>query len=554
MSRKAAGSPILSSCLVLIPLVAAGLLFRPAEPDLPNLAAYPWLYLRDGKPLGRGEQAVELVAVGDVMLGRQVADQPDPFGDVSSWLQDADLALGNLECVITGSHDPKRASALRASALRPSTLRAPPASIIQLRDAGFDLLGLANNHALDLGGEGLAESTARLERAGMAAVGAGPDVHAAYQPCVPEVAGVRLAVLAFNGVAAARGAMRAGGWTEAYWDPVRATTAVAAAQERADAVVVSIHWGYEYEGLVDPAQRDAARALLDAGADLVIGHHPHVVQPFEVRGDRFVAYSLGNFVFDQGQGETGQGLALRAFFDKRGLRAVQALPVWAGTRPRLMRHGEADALLASVEPPPARLTFNCDEEACHRSAGQESAHGAEVGLFWGGRIDLTGDGVPEHVRRVAEQIVVYSGGGEAWRSPPEWRVVDAALGDPNADGRGEVLMALWKTGLDGLETPSPEKELFPRSHPFIVGYRGGVYRTLWGGSAVAKPIHEVELGDVTGDGFQELMVLEGDEGGERTVSLWRWHGWGFSLLWRSEPAAYRDLVLSEGGTISVAVD
>jgi len=297
-SRDCSRSPILSSGLVLISLVAASLLFHPAEPRPPDVAAYPWLYLRDGEPLARGEQAVELVAVGDIMLGRRVASQSDPFGDVSPWLQHADLALGNLECVITGSDDPKGASVLRASALR-----APPTATSKLRDAGFDLLGLANNHALDLGGEGLAETVARLQKAGVAAVGAGPDEQAAYQPWVPEVAGVRLAVLAFNAVAASGDAAQAGGWTEAQWDRGRAIAAVAAAQERADAVVVSIHWGYEYETVVDPAQRDAARALLDAGADLVIGHHPHVVQPFEVRGDRCVAYSLGNFVFDQGQGE-----------------------------------------------------------------------------------------------------------------------------------------------------------------------------------------------------------------------------------------------------------
>ena len=111
-----------------------------------------------------------------------------------------------------------------------------------------------------------------------------------------------------------------------------------------------------------------------------------------------------------------------------------------------------------------------------------------------------------------------------------------------------------EAGLDGLETPSPEKERIPRSHPFIVGYRGGTYRTLWGGSAVGNPIHEVELGDVAGDRSQELIVLEGDDGGERTISVWRWHGWGFSLTWRSRPGAYRDLVLAEDGAISVVVE
>jgi hypothetical protein len=133
-------------------------------------------------------------------------------------------------------------------------------------------------------------------------------------------------------------------------------------------------------------------------------------------------------------------------------------------------------------------------------------------------------------------------------------VVDVALGDPNDDGRGELLLALWKAGLDGLEPPSPEKKRVPRSHPFIIGYRGGIYRTLWGGSAVDNPIHEVELGDVAGDRAQELIVLEGDNSRERTISVWRWHGWGFSLMWRSGPGPYRDVALAEDGAISVAAD
>jgi hypothetical protein len=87
----------------------------------------------------------------------------------------------------------------------------------------------------------------------------------------------------------------------------------------------------------------------------------------------------------------------------------------------------------------------------------------------------------------------------------------------------------------------------PRSHPFIIGYREGAYRILWGGSAVADPIHEVELGDVDGDGVQELVVLEEQgDGRNRAVSVWRWHGWGFSLVWRSPPDHYRDLTLVPG--------
>ena len=81
-----------------------------------------------------------------------------------------------------------------------------------------------------------------------------------------------------------------------------------------------------------------------------------------------------------------------------------------------------------------------------------------------------------------------------------------------------------------------------RSHPFIIGFRSGIYRDIWGGSAVVDPIYEVELGDVDGDGSQELIVLEGAARNERAISVWDWHGWGFSLRWRSPAGYYQDLV------------
>ena len=518
-----------ASLVLLVSLLLAVQMPQPDE-TAPDLLAYPWLYLRDNEPLAAREKAVELIAVGDVMLGRGIADESQPFVAVAPWLRSADLTLGNLECVISQGGSPQPG---------PYRLRAPLSATATLRDAGFDVLGLANNHALDFGPGGVAETVARLREAGIAAVGAGPDSEAATRPLIREVDGVRLAFLAFNAVPDPEDGSEDTGWTRAVWDRAQATATVAAARPEADGVIVSVHWGYEYDLRPHPAQRDAAQALLDAGADLVIGHHPHVVQGTQTNGSRFVAYSLGNFVFDQEQGEMRQGLVLRAFFDAQGLRAVQALPLWAGPRPRLMALDEAASLLARVQPPPHRIGFACNEQSC-RSV--EVPQSLQEGPFRAGTIDLTGDGVPEQVRLVDEQAVITHHGVEAWRGLPEWQVVDIALGDPNDDGRRELLLALWKTDAEGVL----------RSHPFIVGYREGAYRVLWGGSAVADSIYEVELGDVDGDGVQELVALE-ERGNSRAVTVWRWHGWGFSLAWRSSLGRYLDLALLPGGAGSPAI-
>jgi poly-gamma-glutamate capsule biosynthesis protein CapA/YwtB (metallophosphatase superfamily) len=424
----------------------------------------------------------------------------------------------------------------------PYRLRARPGAAEELRQAGFDLLGLANNHALDYGSAALAETISRLEQAGLATMGVGLEPASAASPVFRDIGGLRLAFVAFSTVPDPEADTADRGCTPALSKLDGAVATVAAARAQADAVIVSVHWGYEYELAPDPSQRRAAQALLDAGADLVVGHHPHVVQGTEIRygqgndRDRFVAFSLGNLLFDQEQGESRQGLVLTALFDRYGLRAVQALPIRAGPHPQLVAVADAAATLARIQPPARRIGF-----ACHASSapgGSEACRPVEVpqtpgkGCFTFGETDLTGDGLPEQVQIEREQVSVFHEGVEVWRGLAGWRVVDLALGDANDDGRSEMLLALYKADDDGLV----------HSHPFLIGYREGAYRILWGGSAVADPLQEVELGDVDGDGVQELIVLE-KQGGSQALTVWRWHGWGFSLEWRSSPGHYRDLAL-----------
>jgi hypothetical protein len=497
----------------------------------PDLAAYPWFYLRDGRPPAADEPVVELIAVGDVMLGRSVAGVGAPLAQATPWLAAADLTLGNLESVIVRGGTPRSAE---PGGPQPIILKAPVLAVSHLTAAGFDLLGLANNHSLDYGPAGLAETGRRLQQAGITPVGAGPEA-AAFPPVAwRRVGGVRLAFLAFNAVSepdpAGDPGRGEGGWARCDWDLATAVAAVAAARAEADAVVVSVHWGYEYQPVADPAQVAAVKALFAAGADLVVGHHPHVVQGTTTADGRFAAYSLGNLVFDQGQGDTVQGLALRALFDAQGLRAVHALPLRAGPRPRLMTPAESERLLARIAPPPQWLGFACQQGGCQpETVGGEPA---AAGIFWSGSLDLTGDGQPERVRRAAQQVTLYQEAEAVWQSPPEWEVADVALGDPNDDGRGELLLALWR----------PDPAGYQRSQPYIVGYRGGAYKVLWGGRPLVYPLREVELGDVDGDGRQELVVLE-EQGETQTVAVWRWQGWSFSLVWRSPPGRYHTLVL-----------
>lgn len=513
--------------------------------------------------MGVGERPVEVLAVGDVMLGRGVQAAGASLEEVAPVLQAADLTLGNLECALTLQEEqPVTPEGPGEKPDRPYRLVAPASAAEELAFAGFDLLGLANNHALDRGLGGLVESAQILEEAGIGAFGAAPSREEAYRAVVREVRGLKLAFLAINAVSIPRGEEWSGevrqipdvqAWALAGWEREAALEAVEAASRQADVVVVSIHWGYEYTRRVDPLQREMAKALAEAGVDLIVGHHPHVIQGMETlawgKGDPMresvAAYSLGNFVFDQGFGDTGQGLALRALFDQEGLRAIQALPVQAGPRPVWLSPGAGEealqrAGLLKETPTESRslgpLAWRCDAEKCSPLAAnqlperehQPSSPQAAV------TSDLTGDGVPERAVLEGGQVRVEGRGLPAWESAAEWEALDMAAGDPNGDGRQELLLALRKRDRSGVVL----------SHPYILGVRGGQLRLVWGGSAVNDPILEVELGDLDGDGRQELAVLEELQSGKgRAVSLWRWNGWGFTRLWRSPAGRYFDLHL-----------
>jgi hypothetical protein len=217
--------------------------------------------------------------------------------------------------------------------------------------------------------------------------------------------------------------------------------------------------------------------------------------------------------------------------------------VLAGLRPRLDTPEKANELLErigfSASPEVAAQAeleaWRCDAKGCNPV--NEPVESTGEGIFSTGESDLDGDGKPEQVSLQSGQVHIAGNGLPAWASPPEWQVSDLVLGDVNNDGRQEVLLALRKPDSSGVLL----------SHPFVLGYREAEWRLLWGGSAVSDPIQEVALGDVDGDGLQELVVLEArHDGSGQSISVWRWHGWGFSQIWRSEAGNYRNLRLGNG--------
>jgi poly-gamma-glutamate synthesis protein (capsule biosynthesis protein) len=252
---------------------------------------------------------ITLALTGDVMLGRGVAQALDgnweaAFAEVRPWLVDADLAFANLESPLTTILPPLGGDRGGEGGY---DLRAPPETVAALRIAGFDVVSLANNHALDADQAGLAQTMTTLETAGITGL---TDYLQPYSSThLPNYY-----VLAFDDSAAPL-------------DVTAAADAVAAAAKQAGVVVVSIHWGGEYQAAPGPRQRAIASALAEAGADVIAGHGPHVLQPVEWVGGTLVAYSLGNFLFDQlYPADCRWGAILRVTLRGERIVAVAAAP------------------------------------------------------------------------------------------------------------------------------------------------------------------------------------------------------------------------------------
>lgn len=269
------------------------------------------------------DASVSLAVVGDIMLatrpGRIVRRGGDPFAPFAAVLAAADLRVGNLECVVAtgGSAEPGK----------PFTFRAHPRTL-QVVGRHFDAVALANNHTGDFGPAAFSEMLRRLERQGIGYFGGGPDLARAHRPWLIERRGLRIALLGYNEFFPRSFEAQPGkagvAWSED--EQVRADIAAARSRDHADLVIPVMHWGWEHEHRASPRQRTLARLMIDAGADAVIGGHPHVTQDVEQYQGKPIIYSLGNFVFDGfTDADNNTGWLLRLELDRQGVRRWQTI-------------------------------------------------------------------------------------------------------------------------------------------------------------------------------------------------------------------------------------
>lgn len=297
---------------------------------------------------------IRLAAVGDLNIARTQAEIITTTGDLAYPLSlvapvfaAADYTIGNLETALGDVGEP---------AAKRYTFRSPPEAAQSLAIGGVDLVSLANNHALDYGPEALLQGIDLLHEAGVATVGGGADDAAAHAPYIADINGLKVAFLGYVHVPVeAITHFDTQSWTAAagtpglaWADPERIRADIAAVRPLADLVVVQLHSGYEYIEEPSEEQVAAARAAVDAGADLVVGHHAHILQGIHRYNDGVIAYGLGNFLFNiDGPPETA---ILNVWLDRDGVRQLEVVPaiVQQYGQPRPANFSEAGPILSRV--------------------------------------------------------------------------------------------------------------------------------------------------------------------------------------------------------------
>jgi len=302
-------------------------------------------------PLSAQGAEVIIQAAGDVMLGGRWENQVardgyfHPFERIAPESKKGDITLVNLEAPLTS-----RGSEFTDKKYR---FRVNPKAAAALKKAGITTVTLANNHSMDYGPIGLLDTLQHLDAAGIGHVGAGETLAAALKPLIYDIRGTRVAILGYSLTL-----------PQEFWaGKARAGTAplleklvkedIALARKQASIVIVTAHWGEEGTTRLREYQPRLARMMIDAGADAVIGHHPHILQGVETYKRGIIFYSLGNVAFASKSNIADRTLLVRLRFDG-DKRMAELVPVTinhreVGFQPALLSGRRADELMERVK-------------------------------------------------------------------------------------------------------------------------------------------------------------------------------------------------------------
>lgn len=265
-------------------------------------------------------------AVGDIML--DASSRPIisgmgydyPYVKVRQFFKDSQIIFGNLEGPLTNRGTPENDKKF--------VFHSPPDKVsAALKNAGFNVVSLANNHTLDYGAEGLAQTVETLDAIGIQHAGAGANLAAARKPAMLQVNGQRVAILAYSITLPDNFYAETNKAGTAFAHEEQVQEDIIAARKQADVVLVSFHWGQEGKTVLREYQTRIGHLAIDSGASVVIGHHPHILQGIERYKDGLILYSLGNFTFGSYSSHSTRSAVAQLHFHNGRLQQLQMFPI-----------------------------------------------------------------------------------------------------------------------------------------------------------------------------------------------------------------------------------
>lgn len=499
-------------------------------------------------------EEVSFIVVGDISFSRGIGkalknkkDKSYPFDNTKNILQKADFCFGNLETPITAGREIQDDEMV---------FRSDPGTEKILADMNFKILSLANNHTMNFGEKGIIDTFNYLKKSGIEYVGAGENISQAQEPKIIENKGIKIAFLAFNDSDVIPRSYyatdkKAG---TAPMDIIEMSKAVSLAKSKANIIIVSMHSGKEYVNDPNKSQKEFAHAAIDAGADLVIGHHPHVVQTMERYKGKYVFYSVGNFIFDQPWSEqTKEAIMLKIILNKTGLKNIIVYPIYMAkyAQPQIEfgEHGDVIAKRLNYDLDDLDLTIWDKDKNNYTTISKKylvkmetPACGAVNRNF---EADVDGDGAKESYRLADGELVITENNKTIWQSEKNWRVDDFVLADANNDGMVELNISVWKPGNYGSSKPFwvEKNDESVKNHFFVYHMADDKFQPVWHSSNLEFPNTRFSFFDINNDKENELVVNEGRYKSDSKciknyLAIWRWNEWGFTNIWRSGSDKY----------------
>lgn len=287
---------------------------------------------------------------GDILLDRGVESVISkegldyPYENIRSLLKKSDIVMGNLECTLSKMGTPVLKN-------RHLTFQASPENAAELKRAGFTLLNLANNHAMDFGSEGLVETLEALQKNHLLWVGAGRNKEESLKPLTINKGDTVIGFLSFSAFPPEGYFYFEDRPNIAHINETSLSTSIEQAKENCDILLVSFHWGKEFDFYPNEQQKNWAHRAIDHGADMVVGHHPHVLQGMEQYKGKMIFYSLGNFIFDkQIPRDTDKTIIVNVQIENKQIIQADIIPVSIiNSQPRILTGEQADYVLERLK-------------------------------------------------------------------------------------------------------------------------------------------------------------------------------------------------------------